>query len=93
LAGAFWHLAADPEANAHLGTRLIYASGACSFVTCLLGWYLFMSIMMASLDFPVELPGKFEIFSFVLPLVMITTSGFVGSRSGYAWASWRWTFC
>jgi hypothetical protein len=58
LAGAFWQLAQDPVGNATLGNRLIYASGACSFVTCILGWYLFMSIMMASLDFPFSLPGK-----------------------------------
>jgi hypothetical protein len=62
LAGAFFHLAQDPVGNAVLGNRLIYASGACSFVTCLLGWYLFLSIMMASLDFPVGLPGEFPFF-------------------------------
>jgi hypothetical protein len=58
LAAAFWKLSEDPVGNAVLGNRLIYTSGACSFVTCILGWYLFLSIMMASLDFPFQLPGK-----------------------------------
>jgi hypothetical protein len=70
LAGAFFHLAQDPVGNAVLGNRLIYASGACSFVTCLLGWYLFLSIMMASLDFPVGLPGEFPFF-FFFPLFLL----------------------
>jgi hypothetical protein len=34
------------------------AGGAFTFVTCILGWYLFFVIMLAALDFPFQLPGK-----------------------------------
>lgn len=55
LAGAYWQLA---KANAVLAGRLVVGGGACAFVTCLLGWYIFAAIMLASLDFPFQLPGK-----------------------------------
>jgi succinate-acetate transporter protein len=55
LAGAYWHLA---EANVGTATTLIVAGGACTFVTCMLGWWIFFAILLASLDFPFQLPGK-----------------------------------
>lgn len=55
LAGAYWHLA---QANAETANTLLVAGGALAFVVCLLGWYIFTSIMLASLDFPFSLPGK-----------------------------------
>ena len=55
LAGAFWQLGNGQMA---LGNRLVVGGGACGFVTTLFGWYLFASILMASLDFPIMLPGK-----------------------------------
>jgi hypothetical protein len=55
LAGAYWHLA---EANVSKATTLIVAAGACTFVTCMLGWWIFFAILLASLDFPFQLPGK-----------------------------------
>jgi hypothetical protein len=56
LSGAYWHLAQGGVAKA--GTLLI-AGGACTFVTCMLGWWIFFAILLASLDFPFQLPGKF----------------------------------
>lgn len=32
------------------------AAGACAFVTCMAGWYLIFAILLASLDFPLDLP-------------------------------------
>lgn len=34
------------------------AGGAQAFVVCVLGWYLFTSLMLASVDAPISLPGK-----------------------------------
>jgi len=56
LAGAFWNLSADAAANADRANKLLIAAGAFTFVTDILGWYLFFVILMASLDFPFQLP-------------------------------------
>lgn len=56
LAAAFWYNAEDYEGNAELSKTLILAAGACTFVTDLLGWYIFFAILLASLDFPFQLP-------------------------------------
>jgi len=53
LAGAYWHLA---QGNAALATTLQLPAGACTFVTCMLGWWIFFAILLASLDFPFQLP-------------------------------------
>ena len=55
LAGAYWQLA---QGNATLAVTLQLAAGACTFVTCMLGWWIFFAILLASLDFPFQLPGK-----------------------------------
>ncbi|EKD15438.1 uncharacterized protein L3040_001810 [Drepanopeziza brunnea f. sp. 'multigermtubi'] len=60
LAGTYWQLAnsiaqADPS-KAALAGRLEIAAGACLFVTCVAGWYLLFAIMLATLDFPIQLP-------------------------------------
>lgn len=39
-----------------LAGRLQEAAGAFQFVTCLFGWYIFLAIMLASVDFPLSLP-------------------------------------
>lgn len=36
--------------------RLVVAGGAFTFVTSLAGWYIFFAIMLASLDFPLQVP-------------------------------------
>lgn len=54
LAASFW------EANNGNVTRshnLQVAGGASAFVTTLFGWWIFIAIMLASLDFPFEIPG------------------------------------
>ncbi|PNS16342.1 Protein alcS [Sphaceloma murrayae] len=53
LAGAFWQIALG---NTALGLQLQVAGGACTFVVCILGWYIFAAIMMASTDMPIALP-------------------------------------
>jgi hypothetical protein len=55
LAGSFF------EANnghAVLAARLQVAGGAFAFCTTLFGWWIFIAIMLASLDFPFSVPGK-----------------------------------
>jgi hypothetical protein len=65
LAGAYWHLAlaysktASAASAAYHAARagsLLTAGGALTFVTCMSGWWIFFAIMLASLDFPFQLP-------------------------------------
>lgn len=53
LAGTFIHVA---QGNAAIASKCQEAAGAFTFVTCLLGWYIFFAIMLASVDFPFSLP-------------------------------------
>ncbi|KAH9868873.1 hypothetical protein J1614_007948 [Plenodomus biglobosus] len=53
LTGTFLHTASG---NTVLAARLQEAAGAFFFVTCLCGWYIFLAIMLASVDFPLDLP-------------------------------------
>lgn len=55
LAGAYWQTS---NGNADLASNLLVAAGACTFVTCAGGWWIFFAIMLAALDFPFQLPGK-----------------------------------
>lgn len=55
LAGAYWQL---NNGNTALAGRLQIAGGACAFCTCIFGWWIFIAIMLASLDFPFSIPGK-----------------------------------
>lgn len=55
LAGSYFQVA---NGNANLGAKLAEAAGAFCFVTCLCGWYIFFAIMLASVDFPLDLPRK-----------------------------------
>ena len=55
LAGAYWHLALGEAAVAG---KLLQVAGALTCVTDMLGWWIFFAIMLASLDFPFQLPGK-----------------------------------
>ncbi|CAD6576801.1 MAG: hypothetical protein ASARMPRED_007886 [Alectoria sarmentosa] len=61
LAGAYWNLALVGEnaANAVAAKRagqLVVAGGAFTFVTSMAGWWIFFAIMLASLDFPFNIP-------------------------------------
>ncbi|KAG9191651.1 hypothetical protein G6011_10385 [Alternaria panax] len=53
LAGSYLQAA---NGRAALAAKLAEASGAFCFVTCLCGWYIFLAIMLASVDFPLDLP-------------------------------------
>jgi succinate-acetate transporter protein len=59
LAGAYWQIAnalgGDTAALA-LSSRLLKAAGAFTFVTCMAGWWIFFAIMLAALDFPIQIP-------------------------------------
>ncbi|KAL8700225.1 MAG: hypothetical protein Q9224_001063 [Gallowayella concinna] len=61
LAGAYFNLAlvyANPTnlAAATRASRCVVAGGAFTFVTSLAGWWIFLAIMLASLDFPIQIP-------------------------------------
>ncbi|KAF2035139.1 hypothetical protein EK21DRAFT_96916 [Setomelanomma holmii] len=53
LCGAYLNAA---KGNARVAAKCQEAAGAFTFVTCLLGWYILMAIMLASVDFPFDLP-------------------------------------
>lgn len=55
LTAGYFLLALKEEAVA---LNLIIAGGALAFVICMLGWYIFAAILLASVDFPISLPGK-----------------------------------
>lgn len=56
LAGAFWQTA---NGNVAVALKLQIAAGALTFVTDMLGWWIFFAIMLASLDFPIQIPGMY----------------------------------
>ncbi|KAL9578040.1 MAG: hypothetical protein Q9212_005979 [Teloschistes hypoglaucus] len=61
LAGAYFNLALTYEnamntAAATRASKLLVAGGAFAFITSLAGWYIFLAIMLASLDFPLQIP-------------------------------------
>lgn len=53
LCAAFLNAA---KGNARVALKCQEAAGAFTFVTCILGWYIFLAIMLASVDFPFDLP-------------------------------------
>ena len=55
LTGAYLEL---NNGNTARAGRLQEAGGAFAFITCLFGWWIFIAIMLASLDFPFSIPGK-----------------------------------
>ncbi|KAH7133361.1 GPR1/FUN34/yaaH family-domain-containing protein [Dactylonectria estremocensis] len=56
LTAGFWALARDAVGNAALANKLIIGGGACGFVCCLSGWYILLAIMLAIVDFPIQIP-------------------------------------
>lgn len=69
LSGSFWYAA---QGKAALAGRLQIAGGAFAFVTCMFGWWIFAAIMLAALDFPFQLPGKFLLQLRVVALAVLT---------------------
>jgi hypothetical protein len=57
LAGSFFEA---NNGNIALSGRLQVVAGAFAFCTTLFGWWIFIAIMLASLDFPFSVPGKFS---------------------------------
>ena len=53
IAGSYWQLA---QGNMAAGGSLQTAGGSIFFISILLGWYLFLVQILASVDFPVSLP-------------------------------------
>ena len=56
LAGAFWLLAEGTTAAAAKALTCQHAAGGLTFAVSLLGWYLFLVQLLASVDFPLNLP-------------------------------------
>lgn len=56
LANAFFMNASNYAANQSAVATQLKAAGALAFVVCILGWYIWMAIMLAALDFPFQLP-------------------------------------
>lgn len=53
LSGAYWQLA---NGNLTTAAHLQVAAGAFTFVTCASGWWIFLALMLASVDFPLQIP-------------------------------------
>jgi succinate-acetate transporter protein len=70
LAGAFLNGAQGKAGIAH---KCQEAAGAFTFVTCILGWYILLAIMLASVDFPVDLPRKYSLSGLMKYELMLTT--------------------
>lgn len=68
LAASYWQSSNGNAGQAH---NLQVAGGAFTFVTIIFGWWIFIAIMLASIDFPIVLPGKHAPAPPVLQAVMI----------------------
>lgn len=53
LSASFFAVAHGDDSRA---LTLQYAGGGLLFVICLLGWYIFLALMLLSVEFPVVLP-------------------------------------
>jgi len=53
LTGAYFNLALG---NTPTALACLKAGGALAFVVCMLGWWIFAAILLASVDFPLSLP-------------------------------------
>lgn len=69
LCGGFFYLGLG---NTTRASTLIIAGGAFAFVTCILGWWIFAAILLASLDFPFQLPGMSTTLLYLHELLLIT---------------------
>ncbi len=53
LTASYWHLAAG---HAVMAQKLQVAGGAFGFMAVMAGWWIFFAQMLASVDFPFQLP-------------------------------------
>ncbi|KAF3760949.1 hypothetical protein M406DRAFT_18130, partial [Cryphonectria parasitica EP155] len=56
LTSAYWYLAEDYTGNAATAGKFIIAAGAFAFMACMFGWWIFLAIILESVDFPISLP-------------------------------------
>lgn len=55
LAASDWHTAQGQD-HSGLALSCQHGAGGVAFIACLLGWYLLLVQLLASVDFPFELP-------------------------------------
>lgn len=53
LAGSYWQLASG---NGAIAQKLQVAAGAFGFMATIAGWWIFFAQMLASVDFPFQIP-------------------------------------
>lgn len=53
LAAGDWHAA---QGNSSAATTLQHSAGALAFISCLVGWYDFLVLLLIAVDFPLNLP-------------------------------------
>lgn len=70
LTGSYWQLAMGNAAMAH---KLQVAAGAFGFMAVMAGWWIFFAQMLASVDFPIEIPVG-DISHFIKPLSEVRTA-------------------
>jgi uncharacterized protein len=58
LTGTYWQVA---NGNAELAGKLQKASGAFLFITSAAGWWILAALVLASLDFPFQIPGELSV--------------------------------
>ena len=75
LAGSYWNLASG---NAEMANTLQVVSGAFGLVAVAAGWWIFLAQMLASVDFPIQLPVG-DISHLIKPL-----SARQAKKEGYA---------
>lgn len=56
MAAVFWKIAEGTPAALQTALGVQHAAGACAFAVSLLGWYLLFIQLLASVDFPLNLP-------------------------------------
>lgn len=56
MAGTFWKIAEGTPATLQTALHLQHAAGGLTFAVSLLGWYLLFVQLLASVDFPFNLP-------------------------------------
>jgi len=75
LAAAYWQTSLG---NAAAAKSCQIAAGALTFVADLLGWWIFAAIMLASLDFPFQLPGKLHCLRWICVIHVVLTNTQLG---------------
>ncbi|KAK3356589.1 GPR1/FUN34/yaaH family-domain-containing protein [Lasiosphaeria hispida] len=56
LSGAYFLLAANFARNASTASTFVKAGGVCAFVASMAGWWNLLSILLETVDFPIQVP-------------------------------------